>query len=72
MTMPSDTPKPNDSLTEAIRMLDQAMPGAGDEEIARELKAKFPEVISDNRDALMIAGLDSMINEAKKKNSRNS
>jgi hypothetical protein len=62
--------KPSEDLISAIDVLDQAMPTASDEEIARELKAKFPEVISDNRDALMIAGLDAMIDKAKEKSRR--
>jgi hypothetical protein len=52
-------------LIAAIETIHQAMPDASDEKIARELRAKFPEVISANRDALLIAGLDSMINSAK-------
>jgi hypothetical protein len=48
-----------------METIHQAMPDASDEEIAREIHAKFPEVLSANREALLIAGLDSMINQAK-------
>src|SRR5262249_30089788 len=57
--------KPAPDLTSAIDTIHQAMPDASEEEIARELRAKFPEVLSADRDALIDAGLDSMINEAK-------
>jgi hypothetical protein len=41
------------------------MPDASDEEFVRELHAKFPEVMSANRNALLVGGLESMINAAK-------